>query len=109
MSSETLTECADYRSGIYHGRHTGFTIIELDQHRFIDIVVNKNNPIIRTLDKTADKFMRIKYLSVEEYTFFWRQGCAYKEINPIGQLIKSFYHAPANVGLCGSPFATAAD
>ena len=52
--------------------------------------IRGNNPIIRALDKTADKFMRIKYLSVEEYTFFWREGCADEEINLVGQIIKPF-------------------
>ena len=90
MPVDALTECAAYLAGIYQCRHICITVIKLNQYRFIDIVVNKNNSFVRVLDETADKFVRIEYLSVEEYTFFWREGCAYKEINFIGQLIKSF-------------------
>ncbi len=87
---DALTECAAYLAGIYKCRHTCVSVVELNQYGFINIVVNKNNPIIRALDKTADKFMRIKYLSVEEYAFFWREGCADEEINLVSQIIKPF-------------------
>lgn len=34
--------------------------------------------------------MRIKYLPIEEYTFFWRERCADEEINLVSQIIEPF-------------------
>ena len=90
MPVDTLTECAAYLAGVYKCRHTCVSVVELNQHGFINIIVNQNNPIIRSLDKTANKLMGVKYLSVEEYSFFWREGCADEEINLVSQIIEPF-------------------
>ena len=90
VTVNALAECPAYFTGIYQSRHTGVAVVELNQYRFINIVVNQNNPLGRTLDKTAYKLVRIEYLTVEENALFGRQRCADEEINLVCQIIKSF-------------------
>ena len=89
MPVDALPERAAYIASIYQCRHIGITVVELNQYRFVNIVVNHNNPFVGTPDKATNKFVRIKYLSVEEYAFFGRQGSADEKIDFVGQNVKS--------------------
>ena len=72
MPVETLSERAAYIRSINQSRYSRIAVVELNEYGFVNIIINQYNPGNRFFDKSADEFVRVKYLSVKEYTFFWR-------------------------------------
>lgn len=66
---------------IYGSRNARLPLVEECQNGFVNIVVNKDNPILRSLDEVADEHIGIEYLSVKQDAFFWWQRGMEKEID----------------------------
>ena len=63
-------------SGVY----IGIAFRKCYQHRFIEIIVNQDYPLLRRFDEIGNKNVSVKDLAVVENAFNWRERGANKEI-----------------------------
>ena len=61
--------------------HINFTFGKRHQHRFIKIIVDQDDPLLRRFDEIGNKNVSVKDLAVVENAFNWRERGANKEID----------------------------
>ena len=75
-----LSDCLSYVA-------VGARSVEDQQHRLVNVVVDKCDALLRGLNQIRCKNVCVKNLPVVEHTLFWWQRCAHKEINLVLQLM----------------------
>lgn len=66
---------------VYSGCHVIVAFVEQRQDALVNIVVNEDNPTLRTFHQTTDQLVGIVYLSFEEDALHRWQRRAHKEVN----------------------------
>ena len=71
MTVNVELELAAYLLSIDYSRYTFFSFIEQCQYSLINIVVNKDNTFLRTLNQVGHESVGIINLPIVEHTLLW--------------------------------------
>lgn len=71
MSVNIKLELTTYLLGIDDGRHIAFSLVKQCQHSFVNIVVDKDNALLGTLNQVGHEGISIINLPIVKHTLVW--------------------------------------